>query len=111
MVNVVRAEALFYQLVCRQVPGKLMDNGCNNLKVGQLFRSNIGEGCLALLVRHGVALGQVTHGRAHLAVRAAVLAHYKLRHLSIGFFDINRELQSFFIYPHISTLLPMAMDH
>ena len=69
MVNVVRAKALFYQLVCRQVPGKLMDNGCNNLKVGQLFRSNIGEGCLALLVRHGVALGQVTHGRAHLAVR------------------------------------------
>ena len=36
------------------------------------LRSDIGESAFALLVGHGVALGEVTHGSAHFAVRSPV---------------------------------------
>ena len=101
MVNIVGAKALLYQLLCCQVPGQLMDDGCHDFQMGKLFCSYICERCLALFVWHGIALGQISHGGSHFPVRPAVLGHYELCHLCIGFFNINRKFQSFFIYPHL----------
>ena len=100
MVDIVRSEALLYQLVCSQSLSQLMDDGSHDFQMRKLLRTNVGQGSLALFIWHGVALGKITHGSAHFAVRPTILAHYKLSHLSIGLFDINRKFQSLLINPH-----------
>ena len=77
-----------------------MNNGGHDFQMRKLLRTNVGQGSLALFIWHGVALGKITHGGAHFAIRPTILTHYKLSHLGIGLFDINRKFQSLLINPH-----------
>ena len=102
VVNVVGAEAALLDLLGGEIAGQLVDDGRHDLHVGQLLRADVRQHGLALVVGHGVALGEVAHGRANFPVGAAVLAHDKLGHLRVWIFDFHRILQSLLIHPHQS---------
>ena len=50
MVNIVGGEALFFQLFCRQVAGELVDDGGNDLQMGQFFGTQRSSGNVPLTV-------------------------------------------------------------
>ncbi len=97
MVDIIWSKALLNQFVSRQVFRELMDDSSDDLQMRQFFCTDIRQHCLLFSIGHRVPLGKVAHGGAHLAVRAAVLAHDELSHLRVRLLDIYRILQSLLI--------------
>ena len=73
VVDIVGAEAGVLDFLGRQVPGQLVDDGGDHFQMGQFFGADVGKGGFGFVVGHGVALGQIAHGRAEFAIGAAVL--------------------------------------
>ena len=57
MVNIVGTEAGGFDFFHGQILGKLIDNGADHFKMGELFRPNIRQKPRHLPIGHGIALG------------------------------------------------------
>ena len=102
MVDEIGIEAGLLDLIYREVPRELVDDGADHLKMPQLLGADIGQQALELGVGHGVALAQIPQRSAELAVRAAVLADDRRGELRVGVGDLHRILQFLFINKHQS---------
>ena len=100
MVHKIGVEALPPDLVRGKALCQLVYNGAHHLQMGQLLGSDIRQQARHTAPGHGVALGQIAHARAQLAVRAAVLGDDHLCRRRVRRFDPDRELQAFLIAPH-----------
>ena len=69
MIDKVGIKAALPDLLGRQVAGELIDDRGDHLHVRQLFRTDVGQDGLAFFVRHCIALVEVAHGGAELAIR------------------------------------------
>lgn len=65
--------------------------------MGGFFRADIRQNALAFLIRHGIPLVEIAHGRTQLAVRAAKLRDNNFGGLRIRILDLYRKLQSFIV--------------
>ena len=100
MVDIIGAEAGVLNFFHGQVFGELIDDGADHFEMSEFFCGNICQKSRYLAIRHGIALGQITHGSAQLAVRTAILGNDELCQFGVWFLDVNGKLQSFFIIPH-----------
>lgn len=73
VIHKIIGKALGLDLLRRQVPGQLVDDGAHHLQMGKLLRADIRQDRPQLRVRHGVTLAQVAQGRADLAMRPAIM--------------------------------------
>ena len=100
MINIVRSETTLFDFLHGQSSGKLMNDRGNHFQMRQFFRTDIIQDSNRCSVRHCKTLGEVTHGRTDLTVRATILTHDKLRNFCIRCLYIDRVLEPFFIIPH-----------
>lgn len=97
VIDKVGVKAALPDLLGREIAGELVDDCRDHFHVGEFLRADVGQNALALLIRHGVALIEVAHGRAELAVRSAELCNDDFGNLRIGILDFHRELQTLVI--------------
>lgn len=72
MVRVIRSETGFLYLLGREISRELMDHRAYDFKMGELFRPYIRQQPGYPLIRHGIALREITHACGGFAVRSAV---------------------------------------
>lgn len=72
MIRVIRSETGFLNLLRREISRKLMNHRADDLKMGELLSPYIRQQPGYPLIRHGVALREITHTRGGFAVRSAV---------------------------------------
>ena len=97
MIDKVGVKAAFFNLLRCEIARQLVHDGGDHLHVRKLFRADVRQNALAFLIRHGIPLVEVAHGRTQLAVRAAKLRDNNFGGLRIRILDLYRKLQSFIV--------------
>ena len=90
VVNEIGIEAGLLDLIYREVPRELMDDGADHFQMSELFCTHVVEYSGYFSVRHGTALRKVAQRSSELAVRTSVLTYYELCQGRIGIFYLYR---------------------
>ena len=62
VINIVFVKPRGFDFLRSQILGQLVDNGTDHFHMSQLFRTNVGQQCLAFFIGHGVSLRKIAHG-------------------------------------------------
>ena len=79
MIHIIRIKTGFFDLLHRHISCELIDDGTDHLKMCQFFCTDIRQCRFTLLIRHGIALGQVAHTCAEFPIGTAQLLKDMIR--------------------------------